>query len=185
LADAVDWLSGVTRGEAFELAVHGESPGVELHPALTNTGWEAIERSDWRPTHTPTQQIVDATMARADEALGGIDPAHRAAEMRAARGDRDVGRGAIVGVGVERVVVLAHVGGRLAGLADSGTPMSSQKCGGCLKIGPIAKPSAGSVKEAAAIAPAVWAVPVMKRRRVTVSPSKAPGIIRSAVYFDL
>ncbi len=54
-----------------------------------------------------------------------------------------------------------------------------------LKIGPIAKPSAGSANAAAAIPPAVCAVPVMKRRRVTVSPSKAPGIMRSAVYLDL
>ena len=36
-----------------------------------------------------------------------------------------------------------------------------------------------------ATAPATWAVPVMNRRRVTVSPSKAPGICRSAVYLRL
>src|SRR3712207_7708959 len=45
-------------------------------------------------------------------------------------------------------------------------------------------PRAGSVNAAAATAPAVCAVPVMKRRRVTVSPSKAPGIPRPAVYLD-
>ena len=53
------------------------------------------------------------------------------------------------------------------------------------KIGPIAKASAGSVKPAAINAPAPWTVPVMKRRRVTVSPSNAPGMPRSAVYLDL
>src|ERR1700731_4097948 len=63
--------------------------------------------------------------------------------------------------------------------------MSCQEGGSCLNIGPSAKPSAGSVKAPAATAPAVWAVPVMNRRRVIVSPSKAPGILRSAVYLDL
>ncbi len=42
-------------------------------------------------------------------------------------------------------------------------------------------PSAGSVNAAAATPPAAWAVPVMKRRRVTVSPSNEPGIFASAV----
>ena len=35
-----------------------------------------------------------------------------------------------------------------------------------------------------ATAPAVCVVSVMNRRRVTVSPSKAPGMLRSAVYLD-
>ena len=43
----------------------------------------------------------------------------------------------------------------------------------------------GQRERSAATAPAPCAVQVMKRRRVTVSPSKAPGISRSAVYFDL
>src|SRR6185312_13780046 len=46
------------------------------------------------------------------------------------------------------------------------------------------KPSAGRTKAAVATAPAPFAVTTMKRRRVTVSPSKAPGMFRSAVYFD-
>src|SRR3954452_16087329 len=44
---------------------------------------------------------------------------------------------------------------------------------------------AGRANAPAAMAPAPWVMPVMKRRRVTVSPSNAPGIWRSAVYFDL
>src|ERR1700730_4807799 len=64
-------------------------------------------------------------------------------------------------------------------------PTPSQRWGGLLKIGPTAKPRAGRANAAAAIPPAVWAVPVMNRRRVIVSPSKAPGIMRSAVYLDL
>src|ERR1700735_2943813 len=32
--------------------------------------------------------------------------------------------------------------------------------------------------------PALWVTAVIKRRLVTVSPSKAPGIPRSAVYFE-
>src|SRR4051812_22229434 len=49
---------------------------------------------------------------------------------------------------------------------------------------PAAKPSAGSAKAEAAMAPAACVVSVIIRRRVTVSPSKAPGMLRSAVYFD-
>ena len=56
--------------------------------------------------------------------------------------------------------------------------------GSRLKIGPSANPSAGSVKAAAATTPAPCAVTFMNRRRVTVSPSKAPGIPRSAVYLE-
>src|SRR3954452_19546766 len=53
-----------------------------------------------------------------------------------------------------------------------------------LKIGPSAKPSAGRAKAADARPPAAKAPPVIRPRRVTVSPSKAPGMFRSAVYGD-
>src|SRR3954451_14109235 len=49
---------------------------------------------------------------------------------------------------------------------------------------PSAKPRTGSVNDIAATAPAPWATPVIRRRRVTVSPSKAPGMFRSTVYLD-
>src|SRR3954471_19987118 len=49
---------------------------------------------------------------------------------------------------------------------------------------PAAKPSAGSRNAEAATAPAACVVSVIIRRRVTVSPSKAPGMLRSAVYLD-
>src|SRR3954470_16944955 len=52
-------------------------------------------------------------------------------------------------------------------------------------MGPRAKPSAGSPKAALAIPPAASAPPEKSARRVTVSPSYAPGMPRSAVYFDL
>src|SRR5579872_3181549 len=67
----------------------------------------------------------------------------------------------------------------------SGGPTGCQPSESFLKIGPTANASAGSVKPIAISAPAPWAVPVMNRRRVTVSPSKAPGMPRSAVYLDL
>src|SRR3954451_18633041 len=51
-------------------------------------------------------------------------------------------------------------------------------------MGPRAKPSAGSPKAALAIPPAARAPPLNSARRVTVSPSYAPGMPRSAVYFD-
>src|SRR3954453_9191595 len=69
---------------------------------------------------------------------------------------------------------------------SSGLPTASQRTGGRSKSAlPTAKPSAGSVKAATAVIPAPCAVSVMKRRRVTVSPSNAPGTPRSAVYLDL
>ena len=60
-------------------------------------------------------------------------------------------------------------------------PTVSQCCSFFSKTGPRAKPTAGSVNAAAAMPPAACAVPVMKRRRETVSPSNAPGICASAV----
>src|SRR5258705_6946420 len=59
--------------------------------------------------------------------------------------------------------------------------MSASAPSGChvvgrrLKTGPRAKPRAGNAAAAAAMAPAPWAAPVMRRRRVTVSPANAPG----------
>ena len=69
-------------------------------------------------------------------------------------------------------------------MKSSGLPMICQSNGSRLKIGPSAKPSAGSVNAAAAMPPAPFVTAPMKRRLVTVSPSKAPGIPRSAVYFE-
>src|SRR5437588_10715147 len=54
-----------------------------------------------------------------------------------------------------------------------------------LNTGASANPSAGSVKAAAATAPAPLAAPTMSLRRVIVSPSNAPGMFRSSVYLDL
>jgi len=60
-------------------------------------------------------------------------------------------------------------------------PTACQGCSFSSNTGPSANPRAGSRNAPAATAPPTWAVVVMKRRRVTVSPSKAPGICRSAV----
>ena len=64
-------------------------------------------------------------------------------------------------------------------------PTDWNGCSYFSNTGPSAKPSVGSKIADVATAPATWTVPVMKRRRVTVSPSKAPGISRSTVYLDL
>ena len=68
---------------------------------------------------------------------------------------------------------------------SDGTPIGCQSNGTRLNSGPSAKPSAGSVNEATVAAPAALTVRFMNRRRVTVSPSNAPGMFRSVVYFDL
>src|SRR3954471_7664628 len=70
-------------------------------------------------------------------------------------------------------------------LKSPGAPTACQGCSCFSNSGPSAKPSAGRTNAAVATAPVRWTVPVMKRRRVTVSPSNAPGMPRSAVYLDL
>ena len=142
-------------------------------------------------------------MARADEALGGLDEAHRAAEVHAARGDRDE-RLLAVGRAVDLLVARPHVDGRLADLADARHDRDDARDVGVgLEVVRLAdrlpgdlagartarcraaKPSAGSVNAGAATAPAPCAVSVIMRRRVTVSPSKAPAKPRSSVYLRL
>ena len=67
-----------------------------------------------------------------------------------------------------------------------GAPTASQVTGGrSNRAEPTANPSAGSVKAATAMAPPPLTANTITRRRVTVSPSKAPGISRSSVYLDL
>src|SRR4051794_7961538 len=69
---------------------------------------------------------------------------------------------------------------------SSGAPIGFHSTGGRSNSAePAAKPSAGSTKAEAATAPAPCAVSVMNRRRVTVSPSNAPAMSRSAAYLDL
>src|SRR3954453_18343052 len=73
-------------------------------------------------------------------------------------------------------------------VASLKSPVAPTACQGCScfsNSGPRAKPSAGRTNAAVATAPVRCTVPVMKRRRVIVSPSNAPGMPRSAVYLDL
>src|SRR3954468_14245665 len=70
-------------------------------------------------------------------------------------------------------------------LKSPGAPTACQGCSCFSNSGPSAKPSAGRTNAAVATIPVRWTVPVMKRRRGTVSPSNAPGMPRSAVYLDL
>ena len=68
---------------------------------------------------------------------------------------------------------------------SSGLPTACQRTGGrSNNAEPTAKPRAGSVNVATATAPAPWTVKPIRRRRVTVSPSNAPGMRRSDVYLD-
>src|SRR5918992_4743223 len=68
---------------------------------------------------------------------------------------------------------------------SAGSPTGSQVAGGRSNTAePAAKPRAGSVKVATAIPPPAWTARPMARRRVTVSPSNAPGMSRSLVYLD-
>ena len=67
---------------------------------------------------------------------------------------------------------------------STGRPIACHCHSWRLKIGAMANPSAGRVNAATATAPAPLAARFINRRRVTVSPSNAPGMFRSAVYFD-
>src|ERR1044072_4205141 len=60
-------------------------------------------------------------------------------------------------------------------------PTDSHTAAWLSNTGPKAMPRAGSGNAADAMPPAVRALAEMKRRRVTVSPSNAPGIFASAV----
>jgi hypothetical protein len=58
-------------------------------------------------------------VARTDEPLGGSDEADGAAEVHAARGERDPVVVLVDGLLVDLRIALAHVGDRVAGLADA------------------------------------------------------------------
>ena len=173
----------------------------DLDLAVAHARVEAVQRAHRRAAGDLALEVVDAAVARADEALGGFDVAHRAAEVHAARRDRDVVVVLVLDLGIELVVVLAHVDGRTC--RPRRCRARSSACAGCTcrrgsrrsgrrspsaprcfsNTGPKAMPSAGSVNAAVATAPAPWVVIVMNRRRVTVSPSNEPGIFASAVVF--
>ena len=107
-----------SRGEKrLELAVDAEARA-HFDVFARHARVEAVERTHRRPAHAAAEQVVHAAVARADEALRRVHPAHGTAEVRAAAGDRDVGGVAVVGVGVDFGVVPAHVNRCLARLAD-------------------------------------------------------------------
>src|SRR5439155_669783 len=118
LADAVQRLGGITGGEAAQLAVHAEARA-HLHIFAHHPRVEAVQRAHRRAAHAAPEQAVYPAVAGTDEVLRRVHPAHGAAEVRAAGADRDVGRFAVVRIGVERRVELADVDGRLARLADA------------------------------------------------------------------
>src|ERR1035437_4622147 len=107
LTDAVERLTRVAGGEAAQLAVDAEARA-EFHVAAAPARVEGIGRADGGPSDTAAEQVVDAAVAGADEALGRVHPAHRAAQVRTAAGDRDVGRAPVVGVDVDGRVEPAH-----------------------------------------------------------------------------
>ena len=114
--------AGIAVGrEAPELAVDRVARA-DLDLAVAHAGVEAVERADRRAAGDLALEVVDAAVARADEALRGVDVAHRAAEVHAARGDRDdrpssraVGSGGASISGLRA----AHVDRGLADLADA------------------------------------------------------------------
>src|SRR3954454_7931248 len=119
----VEVVRRVTRLEAAQLGVQREAIA-ELHAAVDDARVEAVERAHRRAAGDLALGVVDAAVAGADELLRGLDVAHRAAQVSAAGGDRDVGQRLDVLVAVARADVLrrrlANVHGGLAGLTDGG-----------------------------------------------------------------
>ena len=179
LPEAVERLARVARREPLQLRVDAVARA-ELDLPVLDPGLEAVERPHGRAALDLAVRVVHAAVAGAHEPLRRADPAHRAAEVRAAGRDRDE----LVRVvrPVDLGVALAHVGGRLAGLADApgdqrdrdrrvvvggevgrrpdraarGSPASS-------KTGPSANPIAGSTIAAVAMPPAASAPPREER----------------------
>ena len=108
----------VARREPLQLGVDRVARA-EIDVAVAHERVEAVERAHRRAAGDLAAEVVDAAVARADEALGGLDVADRAAEVHAPRRQRDVVVQLVVRLGVDRRVALAHVGDRLAGLADA------------------------------------------------------------------
>src|SRR3954463_10356693 len=107
LADAVQRLAGVARREALQLGVDAEARP-DLDVAVAHARVEAVQRADRRAAGALALEVVDAAVAGTDEARRGLDVADRAAEMHAARRDRDVVAVLILGHAVAVLVVLAH-----------------------------------------------------------------------------
>src|SRR5215212_7757934 len=117
----VEVVRRVARMEAAQLGVHGEAVA-DLHPAALDASVETVERAHRRAAGNLAARVVDAAVAGADELLRSLDVADRAAQVRAAGGDGDVGQRLdllllVAGAGVA-LGGLAHVDGGLAGLAD-------------------------------------------------------------------
>src|SRR3712207_3588320 len=89
LTDAVEVLSRVAVGrEPLELAVDGVAR-TDLDLAVADPDVEPVQRADRRTAVDLAGEVVDAAVARADEALGGLDVPDGAAEVHAAGREGD------------------------------------------------------------------------------------------------
>src|SRR3954451_3845121 len=129
LPEAVEVVRRVARLELLELRVQRE-PLAHEHAPVLDLGLEAVERADRRAAGDGAVELVDAAVARADEALRRLHVADRAAEVHAPRGDRHVGVLEELPGGVAARVALADVDGGLAGLARVGVDRGHHRCVG-------------------------------------------------------
>ena len=124
LTDAVERLARIAVAREAREARVDRVTGADLDLTVAHPCVEVVERAHRRPAGHLTLEAVDPAVARADEALRRGRPAHRAAQVHAARGDRDdrrVGRrrrGDALAL-VELRVAAADVDGRLADGADA------------------------------------------------------------------
>ena len=81
-------LAGVAGREALSSELTRVARA-DLDVAVAHARVEAVERAHRRAAGDLAVEVVDAAVARADEALGGLDVADRAAEVHAARRDGD------------------------------------------------------------------------------------------------
>ena len=107
---------GVARREPLQLGVDAVARA-ELDLPLLDAGDEPVERAHRRAAGHLALEVVDASVAGADEPRSRHHPAHGAAEVRTASRDRHEAARLLTR---QRGAGLADVGGGLAGLADAG-----------------------------------------------------------------
>ena len=108
VAYSVERLAGVAWREAAQFTIDREARPNQ-HRVVLKLRVKAVERAYRRATGNLADDVVDASVTWADEALSSGREANRAAEVHAERRDRDVVVVLIARLGIELRVVLADV----------------------------------------------------------------------------
>src|SRR4029077_20650331 len=116
--NAVQRLTRVPRAEPLELAIEAVAR-THLDLTVAHARVEAVERPRRRAADAAAEQVVDAAVTGADEGLRSVLVGDRAADMRAARRERDVPVPLVRLVDVDLRIAPTHEDRRLADVADA------------------------------------------------------------------